>query len=387
MTLLITNARILTEHHVIERGWLYVADRTIRAFAAGDAPAFDVQRVIDAEGALLAPGFIDLHVHGALGTEAILGEVEGLHRMSAFYARHGVTSYLPTTLTAPHLQIMAALNTIRQAKAEPPHGAAILGAHVEGPYLNRIKAGAQFPEYIRLASMPEAQELLDTGVVRLIAIAPEFAENRQIISACLRRGITVSIAHTAASYEEAIASFDLGISHVTHTYNAMTPLHHRSPGVVGAALADPRVRCEIICDLLHVDAGAVKVLFNAKGVHGTILITDAIAATGLDDGEYGLGAHRVSKRGKKATLSDGTLAGSVVTYDESVRSFVQAVGRPFEEVWPVTSLTPAQAIGEAHQRGSIALNKLADLVLLSADLHVLMTIVGGQVVYQRGEVA
>jgi N-acetylglucosamine-6-phosphate deacetylase len=386
MTLLITNARLLTEHRVIDRGWLYVAGHHIRAFAAGDAPSYDVKRIIDAEGATLAPGFIDVHVHGALGTEAILGDPDGLHRMSEFYARHGVTAYLPTTLTAPHSQIMAALSAIQQAQARP-QGAAILGAHVEGPYLNRSKAGAQFPEFIRLASMTEVQELLDTGIVRLIAIAPEFAENRQIIGACMRRGVTVAIAHTAASFEEAIASFDLGIAQVTHTYNAMTPLHHRDPGVVGAALADPRVRCEIICDLLHVDAGAIKVLFNAKGTSGTMIITDAMSATGLGDGEYGLGAHRVHKQGKKVTLLDGTLAGSAVTYDESVRNFVQAVGRPFHEVWPVSSLTPAQAIGEAHQRGSIALNKLADLVLLSDDLRVLTTIVSGQVVYQHGEVA
>ncbi len=386
MSLLITNARILSEHRIIERGWLYADEGRIRAFASGDAPSVDAQRTIDADGATLAPGFIDLHVHGALGAEAILGDEAGLHRMSEFYARHGVTAYLPTTLTAPHGQIMAALNAIKRAQAHP-RGAAILGAHVEGPYLNRSKAGAQFPEFIRLASPTEAQELLDTGVVRLIAIAPEFAENRQILPACLQRGVTVSIAHTAASFEEALASFDLGISQVTHTYNAMTPLHHRDPGVVGAALTDARVRCEIICDLLHVDAGAIKVLFTAKGTSGTLIITDAIAATGLGDGEYGLGAHRVQKKGQKVTLPDGTLAGSAVTYDESVRNFVKAVGRPFDEVWPVTSLTPAQAIGEAHQRGSIALNKLADLVLLSDNLRVQTTIVSGQVAYQRSEVA
>lgn len=382
MAKLIINARILTEHRTLARGWLYLAEGLIQSFAAGDPPTFEGATVLDAQGALLAPGFIDVHVHGALGVEAMDADPASLQTMSRFYARHGVTSYLPTTLTAPHERILAALTTIQQAQSQTG-GATILGAHLEGPYLNAAKAGAQFPEFIRRADPTEALQYLDTGVIRLLAVAPEFTENHWLIRACVQRGIAVAVAHTAATYEEAQQGFALGITQATHTYNAMTPLHHRNPGVVGAVLATPDIYAEIICDLFHVHPGAIQALYQAKGCGHTLLITDAMAAAGQPDGEYMLGAHTVVKRAGRVTLkADDTLAGSAATFDMCVRNFMQAVNQPFEAIWPVTSLTPARAIHQSHQRGSIAPGKIADLVLLDDRVQVKVTLVSGEVVYQ-----
>ncbi len=380
--MLIRNARILTEDRIIPNGWLW-CDKIIRAFGDGAPP--QAADALDARGLMLAPGFIDLHVHGALGAETMDATPQALRTMCGFYARSGVTAYLPTTLTAPHEQVMAALRNVAQCQAlaeEEGWGAAIIGAHLEGPYLNAERAGAQFPHYIRRADPQEAYQVLNIGVLRLLAIAPEFEENHWLIEEAVRRGITVSVAHSSATYEQASYGIHLGIRHSTHTYNAMTPLQHRQPGVVGAVLSDSRVICEVICDLHHVHPGAIRTLFAAKGVHGTALITDAMAAAGMPDGEYTLGAHEVVKVGGRVTLkSDKTLAGSAAAYHECVRNFVQAVDRPFEQVWQVTSQTPARAIGEAHLRGSIARGKRADLVLLDDDINVYATIVGGRLAH------
>lgn len=380
--MLIRNARIIAEDQIIPDGWL-LCERDITAAGTGTPP--QAADVLDAKGLMLAPGFIDLHVHGALGAETMDATPQALRAMCGFYARSGVTAYLPTTLTASHDQIMAALQNVARCQAlaaQEGWGAAIIGAHLEGPYLNAERAGAQFPHYIRRAEPQEAAQVLNTGVLRLLAIAPEFEENHWLIEEAVRRGITVAIAHSSATYEQACRGIQLGIRHSTHTYNAMTPLQHRQPGVVGAVLSDSRVICEVICDLQHVHPGAIRTLFAAKGVHGTALITDAMAAAGMPDGEYTLGAHHVIKAGGRVTLkSDNTLAGSAATFNECVRNFVQIIEKPFEQVWQVTSQTPARAIGAGHIMGSIARGKRADLVLLDDNINIYATVVGGRLVH------
>lgn len=380
--LLIHNARIYTENQVIPQGWLLCRAGTIAAVGAGNAPALDVP-LLDARGQHLLPGFVDVHVHGALGADTMDAQVEALRTMATFYAQQGVTGFLPTTLTAPHADILAALEAVRQFLAEPSPGAAVLGVHLEGPYLNVDKTGAQNPQYVRPYDPQEAQHYLDSGLLRVVSLAPEVADNRELIAACAERGITPSIAHTNATYEEARDAIAAGIRHATHTYNAMSGLHHRKPGTLGAVLEAPYVRCELIADNVHVHPAAMNLLWQAKGREGLLLITDAMAAAGMPEGRYALGALAVQVADGRATLADGTLAGSVLTMAQALRNFLAATNATLEQAWPVSSLNAARAIHRAHKTGSIALGKQADLVLLDEALDVQATLVAGRVVFQQ----
>lgn len=378
--LLIQNARIIHENGVIERGWLEAKAGKIVVLGEGDAPS--AANAIDAKGQTLLAGFIDVHVHGSVGSDTMDADLQGLLKMAQFFASKGVTAFTPTTLTSPHAQTLAALNTVKAAMQQKTGGAAIVGVHLEGPYLNKAKAGAQNPEFVRPCSPEEAQQYFETGVLRIVSLAPEFPENDWLIAECLNRGVTPSVAHTNATYAQAMAAIDKGISHATHTYNAMTGLHHREPGTLGAVMGDSRVRCELIADNVHVHEGAMRLLWKAKGASHTILITDSMRATGLGNGHYTLGDLAVIVADGKASLADGTLAGSVLAMNEGVRNFMKVTGESLETLWPCFSLNAAKALGLAQSKGSIALGKDCDLVLLDADINVLLTVVEGEVVYR-----
>jgi N-acetylglucosamine-6-phosphate deacetylase len=264
-----------------------------------------------------------------------------------------------------------------------PGGATILGAHIEGPYLNPSKCGAQAAQHIRRADLGEAREWLDTGAVRLLALAPEYDENLRLLDECVRRGVTVSAAHTAATFEQVRAAAERGLSQATHTFNAMTPLGHREPGAAGAALALPQLRCELIADLVHVHPAVIKILLEAKGPAGVILITDSVRPAGLPAGEYRLD-DRLVTLSDAVRLLDGTLAGSILTMNQALRHLRRATGRPLRELWPCASLNAARSIGAAAERGSLEVGKLADLVLVNDELDVGLTVVQGQVVFEAG---
>lgn len=370
-------------------GWLLIHEGRIVLLGAGDDPflesAASHQR-IDAQGYWLVPGFIDLHVHGAVNYELMDANPDGLRTMAQFYAAHGVTAFLPTTWAAPPQALQLVIAMVDTLIGPVPGGASILGVHLEGPYLNPARCGAQDPQWIRRATSEEALPLLDSGIIRLVALAPEFPENRWLIRECLRRGITVSLAHSTATFAEANAAFAYGISQTTHTFNAMTGLGHREPGAVGAALAHPFVRSELIADLIHVHPVPLTMLLRVKGAHRIILITDAVRAAGLPDGTYTLGDRTVIVSHGAVRLLDGTLAGSTLTMDQALRNVHDVTGWPIEEIWPMASLTPAQAIGIAHTTGSIERGKDADLVLLDDQWRVVLTICRGHLVYQRSSV-
>ena len=378
--LLITNAIIYTPRAKIE-GWVYCANDKIHSIGWGNPPP-SANTVIDAEGKSLLPGFIDTHVHGAMGHDTMDASVEGLQAMAQFFASKGVTAFTPTTLTSSHEQILSALDSIRTAMSQPQSGALIVGAHLEGPYLNVEKSGAQNPDYVRLCSPDEAEQYFNSGVIRIVSLAPEFQENHWLIEQCNHRGITASLAHTKATYEQALTAFDLGLSQSTHTFNAMTHLLPREPGVVGAVMSDERVTCELIADGIHVYEGAMKVLWRAKGAERINLISDAMRACGMPDGEYKLDALTAFVKDGSARLANGTLAGSVLTMDVAVKNFVHATGADLHDILPTFSQNPARAIGLEHQKGSISQGKDADLVLIDNDFNVHKTIIGGTVVYE-----
>lgn len=379
---LIKNARVITPTGVLSSGWVFCEGGKIRLIGAGNVPEFGGTDVIDAKDLTLLPGFIDVHAHGALSYDTMDASPNGLRSMAQFYAQHGVTSFLPTTWTETRELTTMALETVAELLGPQPDGATILGAHLEGPYLNPSKCGAQKLECIRRADRDEATSFLEHGVIRLLALAPEYKENHWLIQECVRRGVTVSVAHTAATYEHIVEAVRLGLSHATHTFNAMTPLNHREPGVVGAVLSMPEVRCELIADTIHVHPAVMRILYAAKGRDGVVLITDAVRCAGLPEGEYAIDERKVMVKDGAVRLPDGTLAGSNLTMEVALRNFMQATGEPLENVWQTSSLNAARAIHVADRKGSVEVGKDADLVLADDKLCIYMTMAEGRIVYR-----
>lgn len=380
-SLLITNADIITPTRRWKRGWLLCRDGRIDRMNEGDAPSFEQTETIDARGLILLPGFVDLHVHGGAGHEVMDALPHTLETLAQFYARHGCTAFLGTTWTDTRERIRAALHNAAARIGRQPNGATLLGVHLEGPFLNATRTGAQDPNLIRRAAPDEALEYLDTGIIRLVALAPEFPENHWLIQECVRRGITVSAAHTAANYDDIRAAVALGLRQTTHTYNAMTGLNHREPGALGAALTSPEITCELIADNIHVHPVAMDVLYRAKGADGVILITDAVRGAGMPDGEYPIDSRVTIVRDGAVRLPDGTLAGSCLTMERALANFLAATGRPLEELWRASSYNAARAVGAAARKGSLEVGKDADLVLVDEAINVQYTVVEGRIVY------
>lgn len=381
--LLITGGRVLTEDGALDDGWLRCRDGTIVAYGSGhEEPAGAA--VLDAGGTTVAPGYIDVHVHGAVGHEAMDADPDGLREMARFFARHGVTAFLPTTWTAPESRTLAVLEAIAATLGPVAGGATVLGAHMEGPYLSAEKCGAQDPRYIRPATSGELERFLDTGAVRLMTVSPQGDANLAAIPMLIQRGVTVSVGHTSASFAEVNDAVDRGATHATHLYNAMSPLHHREPGTVGAVLSLPALRAELVCDGVHVHPGAIDVAWAAKGPDGIVIVTDSLRPTGLPAGRYAIDDRTVRHERGAVWLEDGTtLAGSALTFDRAVRNLQAATGEPIEQLWPALSRNAARAAGVGDRKGSIAAGKDADVVLLDAGLEVEATVIGGAVAYQR----
>ena len=381
--ILITNTHLYTSPISLYPAWLLIENSHIHSLGEGKPPELPPDNnVIDARGGHLIPGFIDIHVHGAMGHELMDSSPEGLRLMARFYAQHGVTSFLPSTWAAPHDQTWRTLEMVSKLIGKVDNGATVLGVHMEGPYLNAAKCGAQEPAAIRRADPLEARAYLDTGIVRYLALAPEFPENQWLIAECVQRGIAVALGHTEATYDQVVEAVKRGVRSVTHTFNAMTGLSHRQPGTVGAVLTIPELFCELIADNIHVHPAVMKLLVNAKTPAGVILITDAMRGAGLPDGEYQIDQRMVTVRDGAVRLPDGTLAGSTLTIDRALRNILAATGRPLEELWPMTSRNAAQLLG-LNSKGSLEPGKDADLVVLDTELKVATTIVDGQIILRN----
>jgi N-acetylglucosamine-6-phosphate deacetylase len=310
--------------------------------------------------------------------------------MARFAAHHGVTAFLPTTITAGAAATLAAVQAVAAVGERPhPKGAAILGVHLEGPFISPRFPGAQPPSAIRPPDLAEFDALCAAGPVRMITLAPELAGALALVGKARAAGIIVVTGHTAATYAECEAGIAAGVSQATHTYNAMTGLHHREPGTLGSVLSNDQVYAQLIADNIHVHPAAMKILARCKGMARTILITDAIRAVGLPAGRYDLGGQAVTvtagvgQHPGECRLADGTLAGSVLTLERGLANFCAATGLGLAQTWPTTSLTPATALGLERTRGKLAAGYVADLVLLDADGEVVATVVQGRVVYLR----
>lgn len=380
--LLLEDASLCTAEGGLQQGWVLIRDERIQQVGTGMAPDVDAQR-LPLEGKILTPGLIDLHVHGAMGCDTMDASAESLREMSRFFAHHGVTGYLPTTVAAPARQISAALATVAEAMRERPDGAGILGAHLESPYIAKERAGAQDTAQVRKPQPAEYEAFLASGVVRILTLAPEVPGCEALIQAACKANIVVSAGHTRATFEDMERAVALGLSHVTHLFNGMEPLHHREPGAVGAALTMEALSCELIADNIHIHPAVLRLAIQAKGVGNIALITDAMRGTGMPDGDYELGSQRVMVRGGVARLPGGALAGSTLTLDRAVQQAMTAAGLPFCKAITMATATPARVLG-LRNKGAIASGMDADLTVWDESLRVVLTLVSGRIVYDAG---
>ena len=337
--------------------------------------------IIDAKGRYVAPGLVDIHIHGYLGEDTSDGSVEGISKMAEGIVKNGVTAWLPTTMTVSYDDLRRAFDAVRvlMDKKNNPKGAQIMGIHAEGPFINPSKKGAQAVEYIRPADAPFLIE--NSDVIRIVTIAPEMPGALDCIREVTEKtSILVSMGHTAANYETAKAGIEAGVRHATHLFNAMTPLNHRDPGVVGASLADDRVSTELIADTFHISPDLFGLVAKVKG-DNLILITDCTRAGGLEDGEYTLGGQPIFVKGIECRLADGTIAGSVLKLNNAIRNMRDHTSLPLEQIVRMASINAARCIGLDKTKGSLEAGKDADIILADENFAVSETIIAGETVW------
>jgi N-acetylglucosamine-6-phosphate deacetylase len=367
----------------VKEGSVLLFDEKVRGMVSeAQLSKYDVTEVIDAAGNYVAPGLIDVHIHGYLGEDASDGSEEGLLKMAEGIVKNGVTAWLPTTMTVSVAELRAAFALIRKLmnKENNPNGAQILGVNAEGPFINPAKKGAQAEEHILPADAAFIKEYED--VIRLITIAPEVNNNLDVIrEIAADTKILISVGHTAATCAQTKAAFDAGAGHVTHLFNAMTAMGHRDPGAVGAALSSDRVSTELIADTFHISPDLFGLIAKIKE-DKLVLITDCVRAGGMADGEYDLGGQPIFLKGIECRLADGTIAGSVLRLNEAVRNFMEHTDLPVWKIVRMASLTPAERIGMAASKGSLLSGRDADIIIADAHFGICRTIIGGETVYE-----
>ncbi|MBE6550518.1 MAG: N-acetylglucosamine-6-phosphate deacetylase [Ruminococcaceae bacterium] len=334
---------------------------------------------VDADGKYVLPGLVDIHIHGYNGVEAGEDTENSVPVMAEGVIKNGVTSFLPTTMTVAKEDIEKSLTAIRglKEKSKSWDGAEVIGANVEGPFINPSKKGAQDDKYILKPDASFVKKYAD--VIKIITLAPEMDEDMACITEVKKdTDVLISMGHTGADYDTAVEAVRRGVGHVTHLFNAMTPLMHRNPGVVGAALGED-VTVEIIADTFHINPGLYSIVYKVKG-EKMLLITDCIRAGGLSDGEYTLGGQKVVVNGIQCKLEDGTIAGSVLKLNNAIRNIKEYTDIPLHEIVNAASFYPAQAIGISDRKGSVAIGKDADLVIADEDISVLKVFKSGKAV-------
>lgn len=379
----IVNGKILFDGQVVENKVL-LFDQEIKGIVdVNEVP--EGSEIIDAKGHYVAPGFIDIHIHGYDTKDTMDGTTDAIRTIAQGIAKNGVTSFLPTTMTMSKEEIATALEAARVVKAEGSEGAQVLGVHMEGPYINEAFKGAQNGKYIQ-APNTEAIEFVKSyqDVVKLITVAPEVEGAKGFIEEISKStGIALSMGHTKATYEEAMEGIEAGISHTTHLFNAMTPLHHRNPGVVGAALASEKVSCEMICDTIHINPGLFPLVIKAKAPDKFVLVTDCMCAGGCKDGQYALGGQAVFVKDGSARLEDGTLAGSILRLNEALRNVVANTECKVEKAIEFATINPAKTIGVDAFKGTLDTGKDADIILFDQDINIKYTINKGITIYEN----
>ena len=334
---------------------------------------------IDLQGATVIPGLCDVHNHGNSGEDFSDGDYEGLVKITKYLASQGVTSFAPASMTLPYDVLSKAFATGRKLADQQPEGCSrLMGIQMEGPYFSEKKKGAQNGAYLKTPDYEGFKKLYDEcgGLVRIVDLAPELADSKEFVEKASKL-CTVSVAHTDSDYDHAKMAFDAGATHLTHLYNGMPSIHHRNPGVIPAAVENPIVRAEIICDGLHIHPASVRLAFTMFGADRMIIISDALRCCGMPDGEYELGGQQVCLSGGIAKLSDGTIAGSATNLFECMRR-AMSFGIPEEDAVRAASYNPACSLGVQDKIGTIETGKLADFVVCNSDYSEKTVYIGGK---------
>jgi N-acetylglucosamine-6-phosphate deacetylase len=382
MKTIITAAHLMTPSEWIESPVVVVEDGRIAAVGSVDSiqpPAG--ARQVRFPGLVLAPGFIDIHVHGGAGHDVMQPDAAARAAFEGHMARHGVTSYLPTTVTAPMDRILAAVECLGKsmtARGADNNRAFPLGIHLEGPFISHVKRGVHPPESLQRPSPDTLDRFWQAsgGTLRMMTIAPELPGAKETIRHARHLGVHSSLGHSDATYAQAKEGINAGAEHATHTFNAMRALDHRDPGILGAVLTEDSLTADIIADGIHVDPSVVRLFLRAKGPERSILITDAIGATGMPEGRYRLGDLEVEVKDGRCEYQ-GKLAGSVLTLDRAVRNVMGFAGWKLQQAVQLATLNPARLLGITGERGLIAPGRIADMVVLTPEGNVVQTIVAG----------
>jgi len=384
--MLVRNARIILPDRIVQSAGLFIKGNRIARIFDGESVPSDEDGSIDLTGLTLFPGFIDIHIHGAVGVDTMEAGTQDLFQMGEFLARQGVTAWLPTLVPAPVEQYQNAIRVITEClnhQQDYRSGAQVLGVHYEGPFVNSEQCGALHREHFRtFKSNQELDELptIETaGALHMMTLAPEVKGGIDLIKELNQRGWITSIGHTRATIDILDEARTAGARHMTHFMNAMTPLHHRAPGPVGWGLINEEISVDVIADGIHLDAAILKLILRNKGSERVSLISDAIAATGEGDGDYQIWGETITVKHGRTQNARGSIAGSVITMLDAVRLML-SLKVSETEVAHMASTNPARLLGIDDDRGAIEAGKRADLVALDANLNVHTTIVGGKVI-------
>ena len=392
MNFFICHGKLITDSGIIPNPGLWISGGKLAASSPSGLKKYGFGTIshehqyvqINADSMYIAPGFIDLHIHGGNGHDLLEGTDEAVLAVASYHARGGTTSFLATFTPAPTKVLDQAFSTINSFSNRSTGGAQLLGIHLEGPFLNPKRCGAINPAYLKMVCLQELNRMMAVckNSLKMMTVAPELPGCNAIIEMLVQEGVVVAAGHSEANYETALSSFKAGITHATHLFNASIPLHHRKPGLVGAVLECNEISAEIITDGYHLHPAIIKLILSIKGSRGLTLGTDAVSSAGMPDGEYLFNDQKVMKVNKKITLPDGSLAGSSLTMIDAVKNMVHFTGIPLHKAIRMSSLNPARLLGIEKSKGKLAPGMDADLVLLDQDLNVKITMVQGEIVYK-----
>jgi N-acetylglucosamine-6-phosphate deacetylase len=378
----ISGGAILTPLQVLPDHTLVIEGGKILAIEAGKIAGGPADRRIDSEGFWVIPGLLDIHTHGAVGYDTMDATTEAIGAMALYFARHGVTGFLPTTVSESKEAIWRAIENLSNCP-QSEHGARHLGVHVEGPYLNPAQRGAQAEQHLRAPDLREYERWLSAGNVKFMTLAPELDGAPILIEHGVHQGIEFAVGHSTANYEQVLLAADGGLHHATHIFNGMRGIHHRDPGTTGAILTDDRIYAHVIADGIHLHPAIVKLIIRAKGTSRTILITDSMRATGCPDGKYHLGSETITVRNGIPRTEAGGLAGSTLTMDQALRNVIRFCDLSLGDALVMATITPAEALHLEGVKGVLGPGADADIVLLDQNLHVHMTMIAGKIVFHN----